>query len=234
MRIGTAVLLLMLACGCAPASTTRVNATPTLTVASALSVAMPSIIPLPTPRLKSSVSLEETLAKRRSVREFSDEPLSLDEIGQLMWAAQGITSSIGQRTAPSAGGLYPLEIYVVKDDGVYRYIPVNHQLRAHLRGDVRHALVVASLEQGAVQSAPVNIVIAAVYARTSGKYGEERTPRYVHLEAGHAAQNILLQAVALNLGAVPIGAFYDDPVKQALALPSDQQPLYVIPVGRRR
>lgn len=224
-------MIVWLACACASAPPPQPTATPTMV--GAKSVALPQVIALPTPRLKSTISLEETLAQRRSVREFSDDPLTIEEIGQLMWAAQGITSPAGQRTAPSAGALYPLEVYVVLRDGVYHYEPAEHQLRLRLRGDARQALFVAALEQGAVASAPVNIVIAAVYARTSVKYGD-RTARYVALEAGHAAQNILLQAVALNLGAVPIGAFYDDQVKVALNLPSDHEPLYVIPVGRRR
>lgn len=225
-------MIVVLACACAPTPTPQPTATPT--PRGAKSVALPQVIALPTPQLTGAMSLEETLAQRRSVREFSDEALTLDEIGQLLWAAQGITSPVGQRTAPSAGALYPLEVYIVLRDGVYHYEPAEHQLRLRLRGDVRQALFVAALEQGAVASAPANIVIAAVYARTAIKYGEERTPRYVHLEAGHAAQNILLQAVALNLGAVPIGAFYDEQVKVALNLPSDHEPVYVIPVGRRK
>lgn len=225
-------MIVLLACACASTPTPQPTATPT--TIGAKSVALPQVIALPTPQLKGKVSLEETLAQRRSVREFSDDPLTLDEIGQLMWAAQGITSPAGQRTAPSAGALYPLEVYIVLRDGVYHYEPAEHQLRLRLRGDAKSALFVAALEQGAVASAPATIVIAAVYARTAIKYGDERTPRYVHLEAGHAAQNILLQAVALNLGAVPIGAFYDDQVKLALNLPSDHEPVYVIPVGRRK
>ena len=186
---------------------------------------------LPSPRLSGAMSLEETLARRRSVREFADKPLSTEDLGQLLWAAQGITSSVGQRTAPSAGGLYPLELYAVTRANVYHYEPQNHRLSVHLQGDLQSALWSAALQQDAVKNAAVVIVIACVYARASIKYGEERTPRYVHLEAGHAAQNILLQAVALNLGAVTIGAFEDDKVKQGLVLPTDQAPLYLIPIG---
>jgi SagB-type dehydrogenase family enzyme len=153
------------------------------------------------------------------------------ELGQLLWAAQGITSPAGQRTAPSAGALYPLEVYAVTRDAVYCYEPPTHQLIVHTRGDARAALYAVALMQDSILRAPTTIVITAVYARTSKKYGEERTPRYVALEAGHAAQNVLLQAVALDLGAVPIGAFLDDRVQQVLALPRDHQPLYLIPVG---
>ncbi len=189
-------------------------------------------VPLPTPRSQGPLSLEETLARRRSVREFADTPLTLAELGQLLWAAQGLTHEAGLRTAPSAGALYPLEVYVVMREGVYRYDPARHRLIVHARGDARPALHAAALSQDAVRRAPATIVIAAVYARTARKYGEERAPRYVHLEAGHAAQNVLLQAVALGLGAVPIGAFYDDEVARVLALPAEYAPLYLIPVGR--
>lgn len=231
MKIVIAFAMLMLACACK--STPTPQPTPTPTLVGAKSIVLPQSIVLPTPQLKGALSLEETLAKRRSVREYADQELSLAEIGQLLWAAQGITSPTGQRTAPSAGALYPLEVYVVKRDGVYRYDPSNHQLRAHMRGDMRQALFVAALEQEAVKIAPVDIVIAAVYERLAVKYGD-RAPRYAHIEAGHAAQNVLLQAVALNLGAVPIGAFDDVQVQRVLTLPADQQPLYVIPVGRRK
>jgi SagB-type dehydrogenase family enzyme len=181
--------------------------------------------------LKGTLTLEEALAKRRSVREYTEEPLSLEEICQLLWAAQGITDPAGYRTAPSAGALYPLEVYVITQEGVYHYDPEGHRLKIHLQGDVRPELHSASLRQGPVLHAPSVFVIAAVYERTEQKYGEERSARYVQLEAGHAAQNLLLQATALDLGAVPIGAFEDDKVKMALSLPNDQQPLYLIPVG---
>ncbi len=190
------------------------------------------LIELPAPREEGSLSFEEVLAKRRSVRQFSNDPLALEEIGQLLWAAQGITHPAGLRSAPSAGALYPLEVYAVTQQAVYHYLPQDHCLSVQIQGDARAALYEAALKQGAVREAPAVIVIAAVYARTVKKYGEERSPRYVHLEAGHAAQNILLQAVALDLGAVPIGAFYDDQVQQVLELPPDHQPLYLIPTGR--
>jgi SagB-type dehydrogenase family enzyme len=187
---------------------------------------------LPEPRLKGTLSLEEALAGRRSLREYADAPLTLEEIGQLLWAAQGITDPAGYRTAPSAGALYPLEVYVVIPEGVYHYAPAGHRLQRCLQGDLRPALFAAALRQEAVLEAPAVFVIAAEYERTAAKYGRERTPRYVHLEAGHAAQNLLLQAEALGLGAVPIGAFIDEQVKEALALPKSFQPLYLIPVGR--
>jgi len=193
--------------------------------------ATPGVIALPAPQLKGTLTLEETLAQRRSVRAFSDAPLTPAELGQLLWAAQGTTHPSGLRTAPSAGALYPLEVYAVTREATYHYEPQGHRMAVNIPGDVRPALHAAALRQEPVLSAPAVIVIAAVYARTAQKYGADRSPRYVHLEAGHAAQNILLEAVALNLGAVPIGAFEDEKVKQALRLPTDQPPLYLIPVG---
>ncbi len=192
------------------------------------------VLPLPTPVLVGSKSLEEVLSQRRSVREYADLPLTMAEIGQLLWAAQGITDERGFRTTPSAGALYPLEVYVVTADGVFHYQPRGHFLRRLSAADVRAALCEVALSQEAVRRAPAVFVIAAVYQRTAVKYGAERSPRYVHLEAGHAAQNLLLEAVALGLGAVPIGAFDDQGVQRVLELPADHQPLYLIPVGHPR
>jgi SagB-type dehydrogenase family enzyme len=190
------------------------------------------IIPLPEPNLQGNLSFEETLADRRSVRQFEDTPLTEAQIGQLLWAAQGITHPSGLRTSPSAGALYPLEVYAATQDGLFRYRPHTHSLERVLEHDPRPALHQAALRQNAVLEAPLVIVINAVFERTAQKYGEVRTPQYVYLEAGHAAQNILLQAVALELGAVPIGAFHEDQLTEALALPPDQTPLYLIPVGQ--
>jgi len=232
------LLLAVLLAACAPSANRQDAAiTPTLTTPSSVgeaSTPTPQVTVLPAPQLKGTLTLEEALAKRRSVREFSDTPLTLAELGQLLWAAQGMTHPAGLRTAPSAGALYPLEVYAVTREGVYHYQPQGHQTIVHVQGNVQPALHAAALRQDPVLKAPAVIVIAAVYAHTAQKYGAERSPRYVHLEAGHAAQNVLLQAVALNLGAVPIGAFEDDKVKQVLELPSDQQPLYLIPVGHPR
>lgn len=190
-------------------------------------------IPLPTPSQRGEVSLEEALTRRRSIREFTEEGLTSAEISGLLWAGQGITDPRGFRTAPSAGALYPLELYVATGEGVYHYLPQRHRLAVLLPEDMRLRLWEAGLKQGALREAPAIIVITAVYGRTEAKYGL-RAERYVHLEAGHAAQNILLQATALDLGAVPIGAFYDEKVQEVLALPSDQEPLYLIPVGHPR
>jgi SagB-type dehydrogenase family enzyme len=180
--------------------------------------------------------VEEALLGRRSVREYSSKAVTLQQLGQLLWAAQGITGTGGKRTAPSAGGLYPLEVYVVAgnvegiEQGIYRYRPATHDLAKMVDGDMREALAGAALDQVYVKQAALDIVITAVYARTTGKYGD-RGKTYVHMEAGHAAENICLEAVALKLGTVTIGAFEDDRVKKVLTCPEDEIPLYVLPVG---
>lgn len=228
MTTSPIVGFLVATCTLAACATVTSTPVPTATRPNVLTTVT---IALPTPRAQGTLTLEETLARRRSVREFADTPLTLAELGQLLWAAQGITSSAGQRTAPSAGALYPLEVYAVTRDAAYHYEPDVHRLTVHAQGDLRRALYEVALRQDLISRAPTTIVIAAVYARTAIKYGDERAPRYVALEAGHAAQNVLLQAVALDLGAVPIGAFEDEKVKQVLALPRDHQPLYLIPAG---
>jgi SagB-type dehydrogenase family enzyme len=193
----------------------------------------PQEMALPEPRPQEGLSLEETLAQRRSVRSFTEEELTLEEISQLLWAAQGLTAAWGGRTAPSAGALYPLEIYVATADGLYHYVPRGHKAIIESQDDLRLKIWEAALEQDAIRESPAVFVITAVYERTAKKYGD-RAERYVKLEAGHACQNILLQAVALDLGAVPIGAFYDDQVQAVLSLPPDHEPLYLIPVGHPR
>jgi SagB-type dehydrogenase family enzyme len=192
-----------------------------------------SSIRLPRPSQQGERSLEETLAARRSVRAFTSESLTDDEILQLLWAAQGITHPEGLRTAPSAGALFPLELYVATSAGLYHYNPAKHELRQRDGADLRRPLYRAALAQDAVMEAPAVFVVTAVYGRTAAKYGD-RTERYVHIEVGHAAQNLLLQAVALDLAGVPVGAFDDDQVGKALQLPGDESPLYLIPVGHPR
>jgi len=187
--------------------------------------------PLPKPLTRRAKSLEEVLAARRSIRRFQDAPLTIQQISQLCWAAQGITDQgRGFRTCPSAGALYPLELYVVTAEGVSHYVPAGHALEVHLPGDIRRQLQEASWNQGCVGQAPAVFVIAAEIQRTARKYGQ-RAERYVHMEVGHAGQNILLEAVALDLGAVPVGAFEDAKIAAALKLPQGVVPLYLIPVG---
>lgn len=206
-------------------------------------VSMPAPTPiatvkLPEPRLESEVSLEEALLKRRSEREYADSPLTLENISQLLWSAQGITDPRGFRTAPSAGGLYPLELYLVVGNvenlsvGVYKYKPDTHELVKISDSDVREQLAIAS-GQSWVKEGAVNIVIAAVYERTTQKYGDKGI-RYVHMEAGHAAQNIYLQATVLDLGMVTVGGYLDDVVKVIMMMPENEEPLYLIPVGKKK
>jgi len=191
-----------------------------------------TIIDLPEPSTDSGVSLEQAMLHRRSVREYTGEPLELAELSQLLWAVQGITDPSGKRTAPSAGALGPLEIYVVTVDGISHYLPEGHRLEEKASGDRRMALSSAAADQEKVAKAPVVLVITGVMARTAWKYGGDRAWRYVNLEAGHAAQNVLLQVSVLGLGAVPVGAFDDNGVMDVLGLPADHRPLYLIPVGR--
>ena len=195
-------------------------------------------IKLPEPTYDSDVSLEESLVKRRSVRDYTGEPLKLEDVSQLLWAAQGVTADWGGRTAPSAGALYPLEVYVVVGNvkglaaGVYRYDPKRHEVIIIAKGEIRSQLASAALEQDSVRDGAFDLVFAAVYMRTTRKYGA-RGIQYVHMEIGHAAQNVCLQATAMGLGAVTIGAFYDDKVSRLLNLPKEEKPLYIISVGRQ-
>lgn len=186
---------------------------------------------LPPPKVRGTMSLEETLKERRSKRRFTAKELTWEQISQLLWAAQGITGKAYElRTAPSAGGTYPLEIYLVNSEGVYHYHPEGHELEQVGKGDVRPRLSQAALGQRFVERVPINIVIAAVYERTERIYGR-RGARYIYMEVGHVAQNIHLEAVALGLGSVPVGAFEDEQVARVLSLPEEHQPLYIIPVG---
>jgi len=186
---------------------------------------------LPQPSLKGDVSVEEALARRRSIRSFSEEKLTTEEISQLLWAAQGITQrGTGFSTAPSAGALYPLEVYLVTEDGLFHYMSQGHRLERLEDSDLRNELAGAALGQRAVREAAVDFVVTAVYSRTTRKYGP-RGERYVHIEVGHLGQNIHLQAVALGLGSLSVGAFSDEQVRRVLSLPKEEVPLYIIPVG---
>lgn len=195
------------------------------------------IIALPEPELAGALSLEETLSLRRSVRSYSEEPLTLPELSQLLWAAQGITSDEGYRTAPSAGALYPLEIYALVGhveglaSGLFKYLPSDHALQLIKSGDIRGDLFDEALQQSQINEAAVNIVITALFERTTKKYGE-RGVRYVSMEVGHVGQNICLQAQSLNLGACPIGAFEDEGVKKVLGLSTEEEPLYILSIGK--
>jgi SagB-type dehydrogenase family enzyme len=227
MKTGLGVMLLPTLLACTLSSPTDGTMSQTKTKST-------EIVKLPAPLRQGRMSLEEAIARRRSVREFKPEVLTESELSQLLWSAQGITHPAGYRGAPSAGALYPLEVYVATPSGFYHYDGREHRLTRHSDRDLRPAICRAALDQEAIRQAPADFVITAVYARVEQKYGAARGLRYVHLEAGHAAQNLLLQAVALGLGAVPIGAFDDGALQRALALPTDHMPLYVIPVGHAR
>lgn len=172
------------------------------------------------------------IRSRRSIREFATSPVSAEQVTVMVQAAQGVTDPAkGFRAAPSAGALYPLEVYVANAQGTRRYNPAQDSLDRVSDTDVRRALAEAALAQDFIAEAPVVFAITGVYARTAAKYGDERAPRYVHLEAGHAAQNLLLVAEHLDLGGVGVGAFDDEEVRSILGASDDETPLYVIPVG---
>lgn len=193
------------------------------------------------PRLKGPLSLEEALATRRSLRQWAPGALPLEDVTQLVWAAQGVTGPGGKRTAPSAMARYPLELYVVAGDvqglpaGVYRYLPATHAL-ARLADspamDRRAAVARAAGGQASVATAPVVLVVAAVPGRF-GSRTDARTDRFIAIEAGAVLQNIYLQATALRLGAVAVGGYQDEPLAQAVPLATGERPMIVVPVGRR-
>jgi len=194
-------------------------------------------IPLPRPQATGLLSVEEALVQRRSVREYRSEALTLAEVGQLLWAAQGITRPGGYRTAPSAGATYPLELLLAAGNvhdlspGLYRYHNREHALLAVLEGDLRGKLAAAALGQSFVKNSPASLIITAIYERTTARYGQ-RGIRYVHMEVGYASENIHLQAAALGLCTVAVGAFDDDRVHQLLNLPANERPLLIMPVGK--
>ena len=195
-------------------------------------------IKLPEPIYDGKTSVEKALQKRRSLRQYKNLPITLQDLSQLLWAAQGISGTGGRRTAPSAGALYPLEVCVVAGNvtglpvGIYSYDPHKRELSRVLDSDKRVELSKAALGQSSISKAAAILVISAVYERVAVKYGE-RGIRYVHMEAGHAAQNVFLQAVSLDLGTVVIGAFHDEEVRAVLRLPGQVQPLYLMPIGKK-
>ena len=197
---------------------------------------LPAPVALPAPIRQGTVSLEAALGLRRSVRVFRADALTLAQLGQLLWAAQGTGTRAGHRNAPSAGGLHPLELYVAAGQvdqlpaGVYHYAPSDHQLVLRAPGDCRAALANAALEESWLAEAPAIIAIAAAYERTTAKYGP-RGLRYVHLDAGYAGENLCLQAAALHLGSTVVGAFDDDSVDRLLQLPAGHHTVTLHPTG---
>jgi SagB-type dehydrogenase family enzyme len=201
------------------------------------------VVGLPSPSRDGEVSVEKAISNRRSRRAFGERPLSRADLGQLLWATQGITErTTGYRAAPSAGALYPLEVYVVVGSpgvegvgsGVYRYDPERHALARGSTDSVQSELRAAALDQDPVGEAAVDVVVCAVDERTTRKYGERGRQRYVPMEAGHAGENLYLQAESLGLATVSVGAFDDDRVRSLLGAPAEQRPLYIFPVGGRR
>lgn len=202
-------------------------------------------VKLPNPEYKGDVSVEEAMLSRRSVREFESKALTLQQVSQILWAAYGVTKEMsspsflrgGFKTAPSAGALYPLEIYVVAGNinglskGIYKYLPEGHLLMKTYDEDVRNDLAEAAINQDFIAQAPMSLVYSAVYSRTTGKYGKRGKERYVCMDLGHSAQNVCLQVVAMNMGTCPVGAFDDMMVRNVVMLPNDEEPLYIMPIG---
>jgi len=198
------------------------------------------IIKLPEPFISGGLSLVEALRMRRSIRIFKPEPILLYQLSQVLWAAQGTSDNRRNfRTSPSAGGTYPLEVYaLIGDDGiqqiasgVYRYEPTDHILSPVIHEDIRWKLAIAALNQESIAQAPVCLIISAISERTLMRYSL-RGERYIYMEAGHTAQNIYLQATALGLGTVAIGAFRDAEVRKLLKMHEGEIPLYLMPLGK--
>ncbi|MBA7537150.1 hypothetical protein ES705_29417 [subsurface metagenome] len=201
---------------------------------------------LPSPQTDSIVSLEQTLLKRRSHRNFLNDAINLEELSQILWAAYGITKSKnfppslqgGFKTAPSAGATYPLNLYAVAgnvkgiETGVYRYISLDHKLKRMIDEDVRQFLAQAAFDQEMIRIAPAAIFFSAVFERATKRYGNRGRDRYVCTDLGHSAQNVYLQAEALNLGTCAIGAFNDKQVREVMQLSEEEEPLYIMPVGK--
>lgn len=235
-RLGALWMLGLLLTG-RSADTAPIEEQPTTNTATSSEPAVSyETFPLPQPILDGEISVAEALFNRRSQRDFQDTELTQEQLAQLLWAA-GVTTEDGRRTAPSAGALYPLDLYVVVtqvtglEPGLYLYQPEQHALEKILAGDFRTALAEGSLDQQAIQRAPATLLYTVVYERLIERYGDRGIERYAYIEVGHSAQNVLLQAQALGLGAVPIGAFTDHALKELLQLPTENEPRYLIPVG---
>ena len=194
-------------------------------------VASLKTVSLSEPRLTGPTSFEQALATRRSVRRFTKQQLSAEQIGQLAWAGQGITEKQkGFRTAPSANALYPIKLYFIPQEGIFVYNPHQHSLEQLVSGDLRHKLAEAASGQKMVADVACNIIIVGSEKKLAVKH-KNKARRYMFMEAGHVSQNILLQAVSLQLGAVPVGGFDIERVGRFCKLPADAEPLLIICVG---
>ncbi len=192
---------------------------------------IPSVVRLPEPKQNGQISLEQALQNRRSVRQFTDVPLTLEQISQLCWAAQGITEpNRGLRTAPSAGALYPIELYVVLPDGLFLYNPAKHELSLVAAGDLRNSVFNSSFNQRVVQKSPCTFIIAGDVKKIEARY-RSRGAKFTYFEVGHIAQNIQLQAVTLGLGSVPIGVIDEKTIAQICKMPQGLEVMYLISVG---
>ncbi len=196
-------------------------------------------ITLPAPLTSGTISVEQAIHQRRSTRSFKDEAISLAQISQILYATQGIShKERGLRTVPSAGAIYPMELYVLigKPDGIapglYRYIPNTHSLELLQSGDLRRSIVGRVSRQGFVANAPASLILTVIYERITGRYGE-RGKMYAHMEVGHAGQNVHLQCEALGLGTVMVGAFNESELAKLMQLPEGEIPLYIMPVGKK-
>ncbi|TYB31682.1 MAG: SagB/ThcOx family dehydrogenase [Candidatus Mcinerneyibacterium aminivorans] len=194
-------------------------------------------IKLPEPIKKSNVSIEKALENRRSIRSYSSMPVNLEELSQLLWAAQGVTNRKGFRTAPSAGALYPLKLYVVVENvknlekGIYMYKPEGHKLIKIKSNTNIEKIYKGALNQQSIKDASVNIIFGADFSVTDKKY-RKRGKQYVYQETGHAAQNIYLQSESLNIGTVVVGAFYEEQIKKAAGMGDNETPICIMPAGK--
>jgi SagB-type dehydrogenase family enzyme len=207
-----------------------------------------NIIQLPQPKLESKTSIEKALFNRRSIRSYLNKPLTLFEISQILWAAQGITSEDGKRTTPSAGATFPIELYLNVSniesltEGIYQYKPNQHALEKLFDNEQKSAIASAALNQSFIEQAAAIIIITAIFERTTNSYGK-RGIQYIHQEAGSVAQNIHLQAVSLNIGTVMVGAFHDEKIKRLLIpylqdhndnFSANEIPLLLMPLGKTK
>ncbi|HOW26006.1 MAG TPA: SagB/ThcOx family dehydrogenase [Bacteroidales bacterium] len=201
---------------------------------------------LPSPRVEGSTSVETAINHRRSHRSYMNDALTAEELSQVLWAAYGISKPLqgypqtrgGLRTAPSAGARYPLEIYALVgnvrgiEPGVYRYDSREHKISRVIERDIKQELAVAALNQEMISEAPACLFYSAVYSRTTDRYGDRGRERYVCMDLGHSAENVYLQAEALHLGTCAIGAFEDEAVRKVMQLPEEEEPLYIMPIGK--